>query len=191
MTTTLAQARFTGLVRTHGTAVVAYVTRRTEPPSDAADLFAEVFLVAWRRLAAVPLPEPEARAWLLGVARHQLANHRRAVTRRHRLADRLRAHLESEETARPDVELPEVRAALDALRPPDREILTLLAWDDLSVGQAASVLGVSASTARKRLERARRRFRAELGRRGAEPSRRLEAAARPAPAGTGAGPRAS
>jgi RNA polymerase sigma-70 factor, ECF subfamily len=64
--------------------VLAYAVRRTPDPQDAADVVAETFLVAWRRLDAVPSGE-QARPWLYGVARHTLANRQRSELRRNRL----------------------------------------------------------------------------------------------------------
>jgi RNA polymerase sigma-70 factor (ECF subfamily) len=72
--------------------VFGYVLRRTENPDDAADVIAETFLIAWRRLDEIPLRE-QRRLWLYGVARRVLANHRRGQRRRSSLADRLRADL--------------------------------------------------------------------------------------------------
>jgi RNA polymerase sigma-70 factor (ECF subfamily) len=68
--------------------LLTYVLRRVDRAEDAADVVAETFLVAWRRLDKVPAGD-EARLWLYGVARRQLANQRRGQLRRLRLADRL------------------------------------------------------------------------------------------------------
>jgi DNA-directed RNA polymerase specialized sigma24 family protein len=53
-----------------------------------------------------------------------------------------------------------VRAALRRLAPRDREVLLLAEWEGLSPTQIAAVLGCLTVTARGRLHRARRRFRA-------------------------------
>ena len=55
-----------------------------------ADVLAETFLAAWRRLDQVP-PAGEDRLWLYGTARRVLANHHRGQRRRLALADRLKA----------------------------------------------------------------------------------------------------
>lgn len=57
--------------RTHG-ALLGYAVRRVTDPADAADVVAETYLVAWRRLEDVP-PGAQARPWLFGVARRVLA----------------------------------------------------------------------------------------------------------------------
>src|SRR5215207_10059445 len=64
--------RFARLYGDHGRDVLAYALRRAAGPEDAADVVAETFLTAWRRLPDVP-PDPEARLWLYGVARRILA----------------------------------------------------------------------------------------------------------------------
>jgi RNA polymerase sigma-70 factor (ECF subfamily) len=47
------------------------------------------------------------------------------------------------------------RAALAGLRSEEREVLTLVAGDDLTVADAALVLGIPAGTARRLLHQAR------------------------------------
>jgi DNA-directed RNA polymerase specialized sigma24 family protein len=73
--------RFEELYAANCGPILGYVLRRTDNPHDAADVIAETFLTAWRRLDAVP-PGDEARLWLYGVARRVLANYRRGERRR-------------------------------------------------------------------------------------------------------------
>src|SRR5215469_9083439 len=80
--------RFAAVYQAHHAAILGYALRRTRAPEDAADVIAETFLTAWRRLEEVP-PEPEARLWLYGVARRVLANHHRGERRRSALTERL------------------------------------------------------------------------------------------------------
>jgi DNA-directed RNA polymerase specialized sigma24 family protein len=56
-----------------------------------------------------------------------------------------------------------VHEALDILLPSDREVLLLAEWEGLTPEQIGVVLGCLAVTARGRLYRARRRFRAAFG----------------------------
>src|ERR1700761_3337921 len=72
--------------------VLAYALRRVDQPADAADVVAEIFLVAWRRLREIPAGD-DARLWLYRVSRRVLANHYRGGARRERLAQRLRQRL--------------------------------------------------------------------------------------------------
>jgi RNA polymerase sigma-70 factor, ECF subfamily len=154
--------RFEEVYTAHHGAVFGYVLRRTSNPEDAADVIAETFLTAWRRVDDVP-PGPRARLWLYGVARRVLANYRRGERRRTALADRLRAdfalsyHL-------PDYggDQARIAAAFRRLPGPDQELLTLSAWENLDNGQIAIVLGCSRNAVRIRVHRARKRFADEL-----------------------------
>lgn len=142
--------------------VLGYLLRRTANSDDAADVLAETFLTAWRRLDDVPGGDT-ARLWLYGVARRLLANHRRGERRRSALADRLRADLAAAPPpAPPGGDLAEVARALRRLPATDQELLTLVGWEGLDAGQLAVTLGCSRNAARIRLHRARRRLTAQL-----------------------------
>jgi len=84
--------RFEALFTAHSSTVLAYALRRVDVADDAADVIADTFVVAWRRIDEVP-PGDEARLWLYGVARRVLANHTRGDRRRTVLAARLRDHI--------------------------------------------------------------------------------------------------
>jgi RNA polymerase sigma-70 factor (ECF subfamily) len=159
----LARVRFGRLYREQGRAILAYALRRVEDREDAADVVAETFLIAWRRLEEIPIGSKE-RLWLYAVARRVTANLRRTEGRRTRLAERLAESLRSEpmtDTA-PAGEAAEILRAMRNLGEDDRELLLLVTWEELSPHEAARVLGVSALAARSRLHRARRRLRALL-----------------------------
>jgi RNA polymerase sigma-70 factor, ECF subfamily len=159
--------RFEQLYTAYRAPVLGYALRRTDNTDDAADVLAETFLAAWRRLDQVP-SGPQARLWLYGTARRVLANHHRGERRRLALADRLKTDLAV--SFRPPAhvgELAEIAAAFRRMPEPDRELLSLAGWEGLDAGQIAMVVGCSRNAARIRLHRARRRFAAELGRAGA------------------------
>ncbi|WP_276320735.1 RNA polymerase sigma factor, partial [Phytoactinopolyspora endophytica] len=86
------RARFEDLFTAESRAVLGYALRRVQVADDAADIVAETFLVAWRRIDDVPQGR-DGRLWLYGVARRVCANHVRGDRRRHRLAERLREDL--------------------------------------------------------------------------------------------------
>ncbi len=154
------RAAFTVLYEAHYIPVLRYALR--EVAGDAAhDVVAETFMTAWRRLSDVPDPPLP---WLLGVARRVVANRRRGETRRRRLQLAVweQATLTGGNPAEALVERDAVRAALGRLSAADRELLTLIGWDGLSVREAAQVLGIPAGTASVRLHRARRRLQDQL-----------------------------
>lgn len=150
--------------------VLGYALRRTGCGDDAADVLAETFLIAWRRLDDVPSGDA-ARLWLYGVARRVLANQRRGERRRTALAERLRADLAAAELTppHPTGELAEVALAFRRLPEPDQELLALVSWEGLATREVAATLGCSANAVRIRLHRARRRLVTELARDAAPP----------------------
>jgi RNA polymerase sigma-70 factor, ECF subfamily len=141
--------RFEAIYRRHVDAVYAYARRRA-PADVAEEVVAETFLVCWRRLDRVP---DYALPWLYGVARKALANQRRALRRR-QAAERSLSPDEAAATA-PDLRL---RDALSRLAARDREVLALVAWEGLTLAEAAVALGCSHVACRVRFHRARRRL---------------------------------
>jgi RNA polymerase sigma-70 factor (ECF subfamily) len=150
--------RFDALFSSYSSDIVAYCSWRAASASDAQDAVAEVFLTAWRRLDELPDGDA-ARVWLYATARRVIANQRRSTRRRLALQERL-----AEEATPPpgssDGEPAVVHEALRRLGQRDREILLLAEWEGLSPAQIAGVMGCLTVTARGRLHRARRRFRA-------------------------------
>jgi RNA polymerase sigma-70 factor (ECF subfamily) len=155
----------------HYDLILAYALRRTQTPDDAADVVAETFLTAWRRQDQAPDGDA-TRLWLYGIARRVTANHQRGRRRQERLAARLRAQPVTADGTDPEEGAIELRGsvmeAFERLRPADREILTLVAAEDLSPGAVARVLGCTQVAARVRLHRARVRFTRELRAAGVE-----------------------
>jgi RNA polymerase sigma-70 factor (ECF subfamily) len=157
-----ADARLAALWQAHYREVLAYASRRAAPDV-AADVASATFGVLWRRIDEPPV---DLLPWLYSVARRELANRRRGDRRRRSLVTRLSARRASPTTS-PDaadsaVEGAVARAALARLRPDDREVLMLVAWEGLDAERAAAVLGVTPATFAVRLHRARRRLESEL-----------------------------
>lgn len=156
---------FRSLYNRYYDAVHAYFRRRTGPAS-APDLTAEVFTVAWRRIADVP-GGAEALLWLYGVAANVASHQRRSLARTARLETRLKAVPTSPSNEpEPQVvrwaEFDRVLAAADRLRSTDREILQLAAWEELPHDQIAQLLGCSVAAVDQRLHRARKRLTKEF-----------------------------
>ncbi len=162
MTSAQAHDAFEHMYRTHRAAILSYLVRRTHDTASAADLLADVFLVAWRRHETLP-PEDEQRLWLFGIARNMLLNHHRKMQKETRLgaklADALAAtRLEGHSTA-PDER---VLSALHSLPPRDRELLTLMIWDGLTTNEIAETVGLKPAAVRVATHRARQRLREAL-----------------------------
>jgi len=151
--------RFRAVFRVAYPALHRYGRHRGLSQTDAEDLAAATLEIAWRRLEELPADEPLP--WLFAVARNLSRNERRSRDRRRLLVARIAGETAVGSVPEP-VDLRRVRAALDALSDDDRELILLVAWDGLSPGQAAKVLGCSGVAARTRLHRARRRIAARL-----------------------------
>ncbi|MCK0173713.1 MULTISPECIES: RNA polymerase sigma factor [Mycobacteriaceae] len=140
--------------------VYGYFVRRCPDRGTAEDLTSETFLAAMdaaRRDAAPPLSVP----WLIGVARHKLADHYR---RRH---DRFSVPVpEVPEPGPPeddwDAELDRIVAESVLARLPEqhRTVLALRYLDDCSVPECAELIGRTVHATEALLVRARRAFRA-------------------------------
>ena len=152
---------FVEVISRHETAVGAYLARRAGREM-AEDLLAEVWIAAYESRGSYDQAFPDARPWLLGVALNRLRRYWRARPAEHLGPDP--ADLAGSWDPWPAVEgrvavAAALRPALAQLRPAEREVLTLVAWEDLTIAEAARVLAMPAGTARRLLHQARRALR--------------------------------
>lgn len=154
------ELRFTQVATDVWEPLQRYLRRRADP-SDVDDVAAETLTAMWRHVDDIPtgaeLP------WCYAIARRCLANHRRSQDRRRSLIGRItsrRAQLATGGDPAQAIEEadPDLHVALARLSADDREILTLWAWEQLSVGEIAVVLDLSPNAASVRLRRARMRL---------------------------------
>jgi RNA polymerase sigma factor (sigma-70 family) len=148
---------FVEVVRRHEAAVGAYLARRVGR-GPAEDLLGDVWVAALGSRATYDRSFPDAGPWLFGVAHNMLRRHWRSRPAEEPVADV--GDMESgwdpwsAVDGRVDAE-PVLRRALALLRPQQREILTLVAWEDLTVADAGRALGIPPGTARRHLHEAR------------------------------------
>lgn len=149
---------FARLYAQHYPAVRAFCARRVGL-SEAEEVTAEVFLVAWRKW---PDPAAPGLPWLYATARHVIGNHLRGQRRRDEAVQHLLRETSprtaSNGTAEDGVERIAAARALLSLREQDRTVLLAVAWDGLSTTDLATALGCTAAAAYVRLHRARRRL---------------------------------
>lgn len=138
--------------------VYGYFVRRCGDRATAEDLTSETFLAAMDA-ARKSDPPPISVPWLLGVARHKLADHYRRG-----------AHRSTVPVADPpepvdvtddwDAELDRMvaEAVLARLTEPHRTVLVLRYMDDCSVGECAELIGRTVHATEALLVRARRAF---------------------------------
>ncbi|MFG1964057.1 RNA polymerase sigma factor [Nonomuraea sp. NPDC049028] len=113
-------------------------------------------------LADLPAGD-EVRLWLYGAARRILANQRRGTLRRTALTLRLREELSAYAGTTFDQAPEGAREAFARLSDDDRELLSLVGWEELSPTEIAKVLGCSRVAVRQRLHRARKRLAPDPG----------------------------
>nr|WP_102133418.1 sigma-70 family RNA polymerase sigma factor [Streptomyces hokutonensis] len=160
---------FEEFYRRHVDAVMRFVARRVNDPHTAADLTAEIFLAVLDSAHSYQPRLGSETAWLYGIARNIVSSERRRIARETERDLRFsgRRLLEADDIARIedrlDAERPARRmlAALAGLPEGERAVIELIAVDQLTVTEAAAVLGISQVTARVRLHRARKALRSE------------------------------
>jgi RNA polymerase sigma-70 factor (ECF subfamily) len=116
-----------------------------------------VFIVAWRRFDAVPLP-PEDLPWLYGVARKVVAGHFRSVQSRLRLVERIADDLRGGTDSNTSIDS-RIERALEQLSEVDQELFRLICWEGLNQKEAGLVVGLTAKAVERRLQRARLKVR--------------------------------
>jgi RNA polymerase sigma factor (sigma-70 family) len=152
---------FVDVVRRHEAAVGAYLARRAGRDL-AEDLLGEVWVAALRSRKTYDRSFPNAGPWLFGVAHNTLRRHWRSRPAEEPVADVTGMAPGWDPWSAVDQRLDAesvLRHALALLGPQQREILTLVTWDDLTVADAARVLGMPPGTARRCLHEARRALR--------------------------------
>ena len=165
--------RFAVLFDRHAPHIHRYLARRAGRQV-ADDLVAETFLTAFAKRDRYDLGYSDARPWLYGIATNLVSQHRRDEARQYRIrqgavaepevpdhADRVAAGVTAQAT----------RALLDAalaeLSAGDRDVLLLIAWEQLTYQEVSRALAIPAGTVRSRLHRARTKVRQVLAGTGA------------------------
>ncbi|MCC3275547.1 RNA polymerase sigma factor [Arthrobacter sp. zg-Y20] len=153
----------------HAPDIYRYAARRAGDFA-AEDVMAETFLIAFERRAGFTGPAEAVRPWLFGIATNLLRRHHRAEARMLRALVRNSSRgdtaggLEAVDAqVDADGDRSRIGAALQALAPIDREAILLYAWADLTYDGIATAAGVPVGTVRSRINRARRKLRADLG----------------------------
>jgi RNA polymerase sigma-70 factor (ECF subfamily) len=140
--------------------LLRFLLRRAQTREDAADLLAETFLIAWTKRDQIPADHSHARPWLFGVARNMLKRERAVGTKASEAVEALARDLQA--CARNIPPDDGVILALSQLSPVDREIIEMLAWDQLAPREVAAILDLSPNVVRIRAHRARLKLRDQL-----------------------------
>ena len=139
--------------------VYGYLARRCDSVATAEDLTADTFMAAVRALQTDAGKQIEV-GWLIGTARHKLIDHwRRSGRQRDALAELWDDHVVVVDPFDTALEADAAHAALAALAPIHRSVLTLRYCDDLPVGEVADVIGRTVYATEALLTRAKAAFR--------------------------------
>ena len=170
--------QFAALFDRHAPRIHRYVARRAGAEV-ADDLVAETFLAAFAKRLRYDLGYRDAGPWLYGIATNLVGQHRREEIRQFRIRQATIPELDvpghaervaADVTARALHGL--LAAALARLPAGDRDVLILIAWEQLTYEETARALDVPVGTVRSRLSRVRTRLREEIA--GASPVSTLE-----------------
>jgi RNA polymerase sigma-70 factor, ECF subfamily len=142
-------------LRTNQADILAYLVRRVDNREDAADIFGETYLTAWRKRRQLPQDPEGARRWLFVIARNTLLNHYSSTRRRRAFTAALRDELRTMDAGASTEQQLEVREAIASLSPEQAELVRLIHWEGFGVADAGAILGLGASTARSRYAAAR------------------------------------
>jgi len=157
---------FRALFHRHSDAVYNFAFRRTGSWAVADEVVQATFTALWRRVSEHRVDElriPSARPVLFAMARDECSNQLRGARRRARLVERIESQPvgTADNTAdwvAAEATMTEIRKALRRLPRSQREVIELVIWAELSLAEAAEVLGVPVGTVKSRLKRARDRL---------------------------------
>jgi RNA polymerase sigma-70 factor (ECF subfamily) len=155
------QAALRGLYARHQTRVFRFLLRLVRQEAIAEELTNEVFMEAWRHAASFE-GKSSAATWLLSIAHH------RAVSSLRRRREQSWNEEEAAEIADaeddPEVQLQKtdkaslLRRCLEALSPEHREVIDLVYYHEMSIGEVSSIVGIPESTVKTRMFYARKRM---------------------------------
>jgi RNA polymerase sigma factor (sigma-70 family) len=148
---------FAELVKRYQMPIYGYLARRAGT-SAAEDLLAEVWIAAFRGRGNFNGRFDSARPWLFTMARHALSEHWRRLPQGTPTTDGGHSDPWPEVDERLDAAgaAEHLRAAVSELPELQREVLLLVAWEDLTPSEVAVVLNIPPATVRSHLHRARR-----------------------------------
>lgn len=150
---------FGAFYRRHVRAVLAYVSRQAGP-HDAGDLVAEVFATALVHRRRFDPRRGSAQAWLMGIARHKIADAQRRGAVEARMCQRLGIRLPAEQAI--ELELDTGRELLAGLAPDQRRAVEARVLSEQSYAEIARRESVSEQVVRKRVSRALSALRARF-----------------------------
>ena len=138
------------IVRTYADMIYRIACRYVKNPTDADDVFSEVFLSYFKK-ERVFESEEHRKAWLIRVT----INCAKDLLGKRVQWTEYNEELVGEQTAADKDDYMDLHAAIERLSPEYREVIKLYYLDDLSVKQIAQILDKNENTVKTHLSRAR------------------------------------
>lgn len=154
----LAYERYSAMVYT-------IALRSLESPAEAEDVTQQVFVSAWRSRSHYDPTRASLGTWLVGIARHAVADAHERRHREHRKANAVAAHALTHVAENPAGDVVDqvlVAQALSQLGSPQREILELAFFEDLTHTQIAERMNLPLGTVKSHITRSLRRLRTRM-----------------------------
>ena len=164
------QLEFSQQLRPHLGRLAAYVSTRVAN-QHVDDICSDAIALAWQKRAKLPTntansgdqnTDDAMLSFLIATARFQIKNLERRLRTGEKYLDHFAASAIAESAESVALRDEAAIAAFKSLKPAEREILLLAAWDGLTAAQIATALGITVNNASVKLSRARTRLEAAI-----------------------------
>lgn len=139
--------------------VLTVAEQRLRGHTDAEDITAEVFRVAWRYAHD---GNELSLSWVYQVLRNMVGNEYRRIARTDQMIEDAGPLLVANVVESASDDALDIREAMKLLPAEDRELLHMAYWEDLTGDEMAEILGCGRTAIRVRLTRAKKKLRAAL-----------------------------
>lgn len=135
--------------------VYTLALRRLGDHHEAEEVTQQTFVSAWKSRETLDLTKASFPAWLIGIAKHRIADRFAAANREHRRVEAVAATTQTTDHAKDESVLDEivVRSILESLDEPRRSILKMAFVDDLPHPQIAQTTGLALGTVKSHIRR--------------------------------------
>jgi len=142
--------------------VYTIARRKSGNDADASDITQAVFVAAWQGRQGFDPDAGSLPAWLLGITRRKVADHWRQVNRVPEPREEIPDDAQPDAGIETTVERVLLADELERLGEPQRRILELCFFQDMTHAQVASLLGLPLGTVKSHIRRSLGRLRERL-----------------------------